>query len=177
MSCAARAVRNGQTIHTHIHTYKKLVICRQKNLRYLQQNGDIFFPRNINAWCDRKKETVFTLSTDSFPTPLYKITKLSTSGAHWIIHLLLCLSLPFVQTFLSLLPECLNENGRAHTLLLRCPCFPGFAFVPRTPHFRKASIEGRFLLVKSIFKFEKSLAVSSFKKKRENRRGRGGECF
>lgn len=67
--------------------------------------------QNINAGCDRKKKCEEG-GSDRFHAinwlfsnwPLYKITKLSSSGVHWIIHLLLCLSVPFVQTFLSLLP-------------------------------------------------------------------------
>lgn len=45
--------------------------------------------------------------------------------------------------FLSLLPRFWMRMA-GPILSFSLPCFPGFAFVPRTLHFRKASMEGRF---------------------------------
>ena len=81
------------------------------------------FSHNINAWCDRKRDRFHAINWFFSNWPLYKITKLSTSGAYWIIHLLLCLSLPFVQTFLSLFTRFLNENGTGPYSPFRCPAF------------------------------------------------------
>lgn len=113
-----------------------------RHLRYSQQNCDIFLITPIRSVTE-KGDRFHAINWLFFNWPLYKITKLSTSGVHWIIHLLLCLSLSFVQSFLSLLPGFWMRMA-GPILSFSLPCFPGFAFVPRTLHFRKASMEGRF---------------------------------
>lgn len=132
--------------------------------RYLQQNCDIFL-LTLMRGVTEKRDRFHAINWFFSNGPLYKITKLSTSGAYWIIHLLLCLSLPFVQSFLSLLPDFwMRIDGPILSFSL--PCFPGFAFVPRTPHFRKAPMEGRFCSWTSSSSLKKKIGSVFFEEKK-----------
>lgn len=142
------------------------VVHNQQGLQTIHvHSGDIwnrivtFFLLTLILGVTEKGDRFHAIIWLFFNWPLYKITKLSTSGVYWIIHFLLCLSLPFVQSFLSLLPNFwMRMDGPMLSFSLLC--FPGFAFVPRTLHFRKASMEGRFCSWSSSSSLKKILAVS-----------------
>jgi len=96
-------------VKTRLHRNMSVIFFSQRGLQLIcLDTGDIcnkmvtFFLLTSMRGAREKEERFHAINRFFSNRPLYKITKLSSSGAYWIIHLLLCLFLPFVQTFLQL---------------------------------------------------------------------------